>query len=132
MSEVKTTRIFSGYGAYCSREALWTVDRFDGGSLRGAYYEVRVFSEALVAGHGIFGATTSVRQVAQWLIEHGVPPVTCNYCDQPATRRVIDATDEVVCRGCARSQTDGPLRDYVRPLTGPQGVRLLSAALLRS
>lgn len=45
-----------------------------------------------------------------------VPPPTCEYCDQPPTHLVIGTLSEFVCRPCARSQTDGPLRDYVRKL----------------
>lgn len=33
-----------------------------------------------------------------------VRPCVCDYCDQPATRKVRDTTDEFVCEACARDQ----------------------------
>jgi len=41
----------------------------------------------------------------------------CGYCHRPATHHVIDTADDPICKLCATDQTDGPLREYVRPLT---------------
>ena len=54
-----------------------------------------------------------------WVAEQPV----CEFCDQPATRRVRESR-EYVCRACARSQTDGPVREYVTPLAVTQWPRV--------
>jgi hypothetical protein len=128
MSTITVTRLLERDGDYCSRPARWAVDRFSGGPLSTDYFEVRVEGEALLKPD-VYGSTTDLRTAAAWLVGHGVSPRTCDYCDQPATHRVLDATDEVVCRRCLVSQTDGPIRDYARVLTIPQRVRLMVAAL---
>jgi len=77
-------------------------------------------------------ATSATTAVGEVLTAEGAParsvvwvakqPV-CDYCDQPATRRVRE-THEPVCGTCARGQTDGPVREYVTPLAVTQWPRV--------
>lgn len=54
-----------------------------------------------------------------WVAEQPV----CEYCDQPATRRVRES-HELICATCARGQTDGPVREYVTYLAVTQWPRV--------
>lgn len=64
-------------------------------------------------------AESAPARSVQWVAAQPV----CEYCDRVATRRVRE-NGELVCRTCARSQTDGPLRDYVLDLAVTQWPRL--------
>lgn len=57
----------------------------------------------------------SLRQALNALREEEL--IVCGYCDQGATRVVRDSVDGYLCIACARDQTDGPVDEYVRPLT---------------
>lgn len=66
----------------------------------------------------ILKAEGAPESAIQWISEQP----TCDYCQRDATRRVRGSTD-VVCQDCARSQTDGPVRDYVSSLSERQWPR---------
>ncbi|MFC4089335.1 hypothetical protein [Micromonospora sp. GCM10011541] len=118
-------------GTYCGFPAQWTVHHVTDGNPARDYYQVNVSSDALVAGVALFGTTSDEWAVAGWLIGHDCSPRTCDYCDQPGTHKVIDATDEVLCRRCLVDHTDGPLRDYARHMSEHQRAALLVAELTR-
>jgi hypothetical protein len=74
---------------------------------------------AAVAVELVLATEGAPQRSVQWVAEQPI----CNYCDQPATRRTRDG-GEFLCRGCARSQTDGPLGDYVTSLLVTQWPRV--------
>ncbi|MDH6462079.1 hypothetical protein M2302_002254 [Micromonospora sp. A200] len=126
------TRLFAGYGDYCSQPAQWTVDHVTDGNPARDYYLVTVTSETLhTRSSQVFGSTHDVKVAAAWLVGHGVSPRCCDYCDNPAAYRSLDATDEVLCRACLWEQAIGRPSDSARPLTDPQRVRLMVAELTR-
>jgi hypothetical protein len=68
-------------------------------------------TDATVAVASVLAALGAPARAVVWVAKQPV----CEYCDQPATRRVRDG-GELVCAGCARAQTDGPIGEYVTRL----------------
>lgn len=68
-------------------------------------------TDAAAAVRVVLAAEGAPARSIAWVAEQPV----CEYCDQPATRRVRES-GEFVCAKCARAQTDGPVREYVLPL----------------
>lgn len=61
------------------------------------------------------------------LVGAGAAGLTCEFCDQPPTLVALDGNPpDLLCRPCARSQTDGPLAQYVKPLT-PKMIERIAA-----
>lgn len=76
-------------------------------------------TDAAAAVRVVLTAEGAPASAVVWVAEQPV----CEYCDQPATRRVRES-EEFVCAKCARDQTDGPVREYVTQLTVTQWPRV--------
>jgi hypothetical protein len=76
-------------------------------------------TDAASAVELVLKAEQAPRRSVQWVAEQPI----CGYCDQPATRKTREG-GEFLCRACARSQTDGPLVDYVTDLLVTQWPRV--------
>jgi hypothetical protein len=85
----------------------------------GTHTVVTAATDAPTAMRMVLAAEGAPERSVVWVAEQPV----CDYCVQPATRRVRDS-HEVVCGKCARAQTDGPVREYVLSLSVTQWPRV--------